>query len=96
MVDSQQVACSEVQFDEAFGSIVERRRRARGISTQQLAARCGVTISDIDRIECGCRAVSIHELIQLTWALETPPHVLFREVRHLLCLAVISPEAVQQ
>jgi hypothetical protein len=55
-----------------------------------------VTISDIDRIECGCRAVSIHELIQLTWALETPPRVLFREVRHLLCLAVMSPEAVQQ
>ena len=49
MVDSQQVTCSEVQFDEAFGRIVERRRRERGISTQQLAARCGVTISDIEQ-----------------------------------------------
>ena len=96
MIDPQQVTCSEAQYCEAFGRIVQRRRRARSVSPQQLATQCGLTTADIDRIECGSRAVSIRELIQLTEALETLPHVLSRETRYLLHLAVMSAEVLQQ
>ena len=79
----------ETDFHLALGSVVHGRRHACGRSCEELALASGVQLTDLNEIEDGRKAASLGDLFLLASVLGTSPHLLVRDVRHLLWLAVV-------
>ena len=56
----------------SFASNLRRRRKALGLSQEQLGARANIQMADISRYESGNRDPRISTVARLAEALETP------------------------
>lgn len=54
----------------SFGQVILRRRRARALTLEALAAGCGISPSQLQAIETGRRAPRLSELVALARALD--------------------------
>ncbi|WP_257351449.1 helix-turn-helix domain-containing protein [Pseudalkalibacillus decolorationis] len=65
-------------FLKLVGSRVRNVRKARGLTQEQLAERCGLQYTYIGGIERGTRNVSLATIEKLSDGLEVPPNELFK------------------
>ncbi len=62
-----------------FGVRLRQIRQSRGLSQEQLALRCGLEYSQVNRIELGKVNTSISHIILLAQHLEIHPSLFFTE-----------------
>jgi transcriptional regulator with XRE-family HTH domain len=71
------------RFQENFGEVVRHRRKALGISQEELADRCGLHRTYISELERGLKSASIKALLAISTALRVAPHSLIKEAERL-------------
>ncbi len=62
-----------------LGRNLRRARESRGLTQEQVAARCGVHATEVSRIEGGRRDPKVSTVERLAAAVEVPPDELLRE-----------------
>ena len=68
------------RFALEFGGLIREERRKRRLTLRQLAARAGVSASEVHRVESGTVA-SVHSYIRLTSALGLSPRIALDDPR---------------
>jgi transcriptional regulator with XRE-family HTH domain len=56
-----------------FGAAVREKRRAQGLSQQELACACGFSQAKLSQLETGDRIPSLLDVVQLAPPLEVDP-----------------------
>lgn len=69
-------------IDLWLGEQVRHRRKALGLSLQQVAPDCGISVSLLSQIERGLRSISMRTLAALSSALQMPMETLIRNTQH--------------
>jgi len=65
------------EFIKKFGLRLKEIRKAKKVSQEELAFRCGFELSQIGRIERGTINTSISHVAKIAEALQIPPKELF-------------------
>jgi transcriptional regulator with XRE-family HTH domain len=63
------------------GAKVRRLREAKGLTQEQLGARCDMDLSYVSRVERGQKDIQLRTIVRLACALEIQPAELIDEVR---------------
>ena len=63
----------EKKYGTPFGEGVREKRRARGLSQQELACACGFSQAKLSQLETGDRIPSLLDVVQLAPPLEVDP-----------------------
>jgi transcriptional regulator with XRE-family HTH domain len=69
-------------IDLWLGEQVRHRRKALGLSLQQVALGCGISVSLLSQIERGLRSISMRTLATLSHELQLPLETLIRNTQH--------------
>lgn len=67
----------KIEFQRLFGKHIEKLRTERNFSFRQLAQRCDLDYSDINKIEKGERNIQLSTVLQLAKGLGVHPKNLF-------------------
>ena len=68
---------SNRDLHETIGRRVRLRRRQLGLTQAQVAATCGTSFQQIQKLEAGELGISVLRLILLAAALQVPPDYLY-------------------
>jgi transcriptional regulator with XRE-family HTH domain len=68
---------SNRDLHETIGRRVRLRRRQLGLTQAQVAAACGTSFQQIQKLEAGELGISVLRLILLAAALQVPPDYLY-------------------
>jgi transcriptional regulator with XRE-family HTH domain len=75
---------TKVEVAAAFGAVLQRRRRARGLTQERLAEEGRVTPQFVSMLERGQHQPSLHTLLWLARGLGDEPLDLLRDVCNVL------------
>lgn len=65
---------------ELIGAVIQRQRKAKGLSQEVLSGLAGLDRTHYSKIERGLRAPTIDTLFKIAHALDMPAHELVRSI----------------